>query len=176
MPLQRRQPIVGLHSISGNDYVSAFFKKGKKTWWNKMVQFAQFEETLAALGTERELSEQIFQQIQEFVCIIYGCPEKTVNKARFQLFEKKQRGKKCPDLALIPPCESVLRYHTKRANTVAYIRRNSICKDINVEYQGWDSDGKIIWMDSAFPPQIEDILFDDEDSYTNGSDCESDDE
>ena len=179
MPLQCRQSIVGLHSISGNDYVSAFFKKGKKTWWNKMVQFAQFEETRAALGTERELSEQIFQQIQEFVCIIYGCREKSINKAHFKLFEKKQRGKKCPDLALIPPCESVLRYHTKRANTVAYIWRNSICKDINVEYQGWDSDGKIIWMDSAFPPQIEDILFDDnydEDSYANGSDCESDDE
>ena len=114
--------------------------------------------TLAALGTERELSEEIFQQIQEFICIIYGCREKSVNKARFKLFEKKHRGKKCPDLAMIPSCGSVLRYHTKRANTIAYIWRNSISKDINVEYQEWNSDGKITKMDSAVPPQIEDIL------------------
>ena len=31
MPFQRRKSIIGLHSISGNDYVSAFFKNGKKT-------------------------------------------------------------------------------------------------------------------------------------------------
>ena len=116
------------------------------------------------------------------VCIMYGCRLHYVwlsfalcmvvgKISTFHTVRKKQRGEKCPDLALIPPQEFVLRYHTKRANTVAYIWRNSISTDINVEYQGWNSDGNI-WMDSAFPPQIEDILFDedyDEDSYEHGN-------
>ena len=56
-----------------------------------------------------------------------------------------------------------------RANTVAYIWRNSLSKYVDIpQYYGWDTEGRIYWMDNAFPPDIEDVLFDetyDEEGY-----------
>ena len=44
---------------------------------------------------------------------------------------------------------------------------------------GWSNDGQIIWIDSAFPSDVEDLLFEegyDEDVYEYGSDVDSEDD
>ena len=33
LPADHRSALIGLHAFSGNDYLSSFFRKGKKTCW-----------------------------------------------------------------------------------------------------------------------------------------------
>ena len=54
--------------------------------------------------------------------------------------------KKIIDLSLLPPCKSVLRLHSKRANAVAYLWRNASNPTINIPSlteNGWTTTGDI---------------------------------
>ena len=42
--------LIGLHTFSGNDYVSAFFRKGKCAFWKAMLKQSQFLEAFCHLG------------------------------------------------------------------------------------------------------------------------------
>ena len=45
--------LIGLHAFSGNDYVSAFFRKGKcQAFWEAMLKQSQFLEAFCHLGKE----------------------------------------------------------------------------------------------------------------------------
>ena len=62
--------------------------------------------------------------------ILNGTKLKSVNEARYAIFaterQKRQKENKITDMAAFPPCESVLRLHSKRANAVAYMWRNAV--------------------------------------------------
>ena len=88
---------------------------------------------------------------------------------------------------MLPPCCQVLQYHARRANAIIYIWRHSTRPIIELprpEDNGWTSEGKIYWMDDAFPDDAEDLLFnkededvdEEDDQYFCGSDNESSDE
>ena len=54
--------------------------------------------------------------------MLYGTKLKSVNEARYAIFEKKrQKEKKIIDMAALPPSKSVLHLHSKRVNAVAYM-------------------------------------------------------
>jgi hypothetical protein len=71
------------------------------------------------------LSKDLFLGLQELVCFLYGQKMKSVNEARWSMFHSKYiRENKITDLSVLPPCESVLKLHTMRANTIAYVWHN----------------------------------------------------
>ena len=152
---QRSTSLIGLRAFSGNDYVSSFFKKGKAQFWKLREKFEKFHDCFSNLGVQYEMSEELFKQLEEFVCYLYGMRIKYVNEVRWRLFEKKhKRENKIADLSSRPPCQEVLRYHCQRANYVAYIWRHSFQPMIHledVENHGWFRSGGLFWFNIAFP-------------------------
>ena len=56
------------------------------------------------------------------ICVNLCTKLKSVNESHYAIFEKKrQKENKIVDMAALPPCESVLHLHSKRANAVAYM-------------------------------------------------------
>ena len=110
------QALAGTHSFSGNDYISSFFKKGKKYFWKKVRSNQQLLKTFANLGRRNELCKELNKGIKNFICVIYGYTRlRSVNQVRKEIFVRKfeQEGK-TTDLSLLPPCASNLNMHTKR--------------------------------------------------------------
>ena len=109
---------------------------------------------------ESSLSSSLFSTLQEFVSILHGTKLKSVNEACYAIFEKRQKGNKIIDTAALPPCESVLHLHSKRANAVEYIWQNAVNPIVqfpNLEESGWYLNGDIQWTDDVFPPTIEQL-------------------
>ena len=84
-----------------------------------------------------------------------------------QLVRKKIFNKKCKeegkitDLSVMPPCRSVLRLHTHRANYVAKIWKLTMENQVNcpdITQHGWNEDGRIKWIENVFPEDIEEVL------------------
>ena len=109
-----------------------------------MIYFAAF----SALGTDKELRESLFQQLQECVCLPYGFRGKSVKKVCCNLFEKKLYVWKCPGLA----------YTTIRV-PLAYISRNSL---------------SITLISSLISKKFFLVMTIVDDTYEDGSDGESD--
>ena len=71
----RRQALIVFHSFTGNDYVSAFFLKGKDVCWKMMIK----NDLLVEIGDDWELSQQIKLVLERYVCRLYGSKKDTVN-------------------------------------------------------------------------------------------------
>ena len=85
--VEQRKAILGLHSLSGNDYVSSFFRKGKATCWKKMCMRTEFVSALSLLGMEFSVDEEAFTGIEKYVCALYGRSKlHSVNEARSSIF------------------------------------------------------------------------------------------
>ena len=169
--------LIGFHAYTGNDYVSSFFRKGKGTCFQVLDRSNKFKRSFAKLGDDWQLSDQLFTELEEFTCYLYGARSKDINKLRYKIFDKKYtKENKIIDMCTLPPCRSVLKLHAERANFVAALWKRSTQSNIgtpSITSSGWSNDGTITWIDSAFPSEIEDILLDDE---YDESDCEYGDE
>ena len=158
------QALLGMHALTENDYVSSFFKKGNEMCWKLVRKYEKFERCFINLEMESSLSSSVFSTLQEFVSMLYGTKLKSVNEARYAIFEKKrQKENKIIDMAALPPCENVLHLHSKRANAVAYMWRNAVNPIVefpNLEESGWYLNGDIQWVDDVFLPTIEQLLSD----------------
>ena len=86
-----------------------------------MQKYEGFGVCFTKLGSESNLSEDLFESLEECTALLYGVKFKSINKTRWKIFEKNMGHKKIIDLSLLPPCKSVLRLHSKRANAVAYL-------------------------------------------------------
>ena len=119
--------LIGLHAFSGNDYVSAFFRKGKCAFWKAMLKQSQFLEAFCHLGKELEVTNDLFKVLEKFICFLYGFPKhEEVNVLRRSIFwDKFKKKKQVVDLSLLPPCRDNLQFHVMRANYVGYIFRNA---------------------------------------------------
>ena len=72
-----------VHAFSGNDYVSCFFRKGKKKFWDVLTKHEKFVQTFAGSGLFGRVMEETEQELEEFVCLIYGDKKcKSVGKLR----------------------------------------------------------------------------------------------
>ena len=136
----------------------------------------------------------LLSTLQEFVSMLYGTKLKSVNEARYAIFEKKwQKENKIIDMTALPLCESVLHLHSKRANALAYMWWNAVNLIVefpNLEERGWYLNGDIQSVDDVFPSTIEQLLSDEisenesdgddeemeniEDEGIHGSDIDSD--
>ena len=162
MATDLKQALTGFHAFTGNDYVSSFFTKGKIASWEKMVKDEKYIQGFQEFGMSWKIMQEIFEVLEELVCKMYGLNCASVNKVRGQMFTKRlKQGKRSPDLSLLPPCHSVLKYHMQRAVYVAKLWRSSYIPSIDApqftEF-GWDSEGKPTWVDGIFPEDVKELL------------------
>ena len=154
--------LLGLHAFSGNDFVPHFLEKKKLKCWEILQKFSKFEDCFCQLGAEWDLSDSFFNELEEYVCNLYGHGVKNINKVRWLLFQKKHaKENKVIDLPALPACRNVLRTHSERADFVAKVWRSSLENKINEESfvnHDWDEYGNIWWIDQAFPDDINGIF------------------
>lgn len=192
MSADLRQALIGFHALTGNDYVSSFFRKGKETCWEVMKDDNLAVEAFTQLGQNWDLTDDVKKVLERFVCKLYGSKKSFVNDARFQLFERKQKKGVIVDLSLLPPCQSALELHFERANYVARVWKLAGTAMVNPPHpagRGWDVDGDIEWIVQMFPDDIttlflslesesenEDDQYGEEESDEESSDYDEDDE
>ena len=178
MPTDLRQALIGFHAFSGNDYVSSFFRKGKGTCWDALKDDDVAVEALTQLGEAWELTDGIKNVLEGFVCKLYGS-KSSINDARFQLFERKQKKGVIVDLSLLPPCKSALELHLERANYVARIWKlagTAMIQAPHLAGRGWDVVGDIEWIDEMFPEDITTLFLSLQTDSDTDNEEESDDE
>ena len=167
-----KQALVGFHAFTGNDYVSWFFTKGKITSCKKMVKDGKYIQGFQEFGMSWEIMQKIFEVLEELVFKMCGFNCESVNKVRSKMFTKRlKQGKRSPDLSLLPPCQSVLKYHMQQAVYVAKLWRSSYVASIDApqftEFD-LDSEGNPIWVDGIFCGDVKELLM--LDSYAKSCD------
>ena len=104
-----------------------------------------------------------------------------MNALIYHLFQKTyQQTKKIIDPALLLPCQQALRLHCLCCSYVAKIWKTSDVCRVHVppvQDHGWTEDNDILWVEKAFPDDIETILcnLDDEDLNFEESETDSSD-
>ena len=82
--------LVAFHAMSGNDFVSSFMRKSKKTW-NIVLKDEELIDFFCQLGVG-DLTEEMHEKAEMFVCRIYGHKKiKKVNELRSVMFWAKLR-------------------------------------------------------------------------------------
>ncbi len=121
----QRPALLGMHAFTGNDYISSFFRKGKKRCWQVVNGNEEFQKLFSELGEAELLTDNQLHQLEKFTCALYGKKSSTsVNQVRRELFWKKlNKQKKIIDLSLLPPCLQSLQKHCHRANYVSRMWR-----------------------------------------------------
>ena len=84
--------ILGLHAFTGNDYFLSFSRKGKERCWKLMQKYEELEVCFTKLGYKPNLLEDLFQSLEEYTAFWYGVKSKSINEARWSIFEKNMRG------------------------------------------------------------------------------------
>ena len=167
--------LIGFHAFSGNDYISSFFRKGKSLCWKVAEKNPRFLHAFQELGVEWDLTPAVYEVLEEYVCNLYGARKRKVNSVRHQMFQRKYENEnKIVDLSSIPPCQSVLKLHISRANFVAKIWKSAGENQLELPHlssHGWTESCEIVWMETAFPENVEELLMesgDSEDEDANG--------
>ena len=92
--------IIGFH---------AFFRKGKIICWKKLKKKLNFTAAFKSLSSDWYFEESTFNNLEEYVCMLYGQNNKDINAARSNMFLQKYSSiSKVIDLAVLLPCRSVL--------------------------------------------------------------------
>ena len=107
--------VLGFHAFTGNDYISSFFRKGKAICWKIVEKYPRFVSTFTSLGLSWDLTAEIVDAVEDYVCLLYGSKKKRVNVARSEMFERKHvNQRKVIDISHLPPCQSTLLLHSRR--------------------------------------------------------------
>ena len=151
--------LVGLHSFTGCDTVSAFAGRGKLTALKQLKTDRTHQEAFGQVGQSWDVSRQLFQKLQEITCRLYlpSTGTRTVNELRYQIFCAR-RGE--VESSQLPPCEDCLFMHVLRANYQAAIWRRCLQSRPIVPCptgHGWatDDDGELVidWMKGSPAPE-----------------------
>ena len=117
LPEDERKALIGFHPVTGNDYTSAIFGKGKGKCWKVMKSKEKFLIAFQQLGDDWQLPEALLNTLKVFTCNIYGSRKSTVNEARYELFMKKYtKGNKVIDFPLLPACKTSHNLHLEPCN------------------------------------------------------------
>ena len=104
----------------------------------------------------------------------------TVNPARAEIFTSKCGNEnKNINLSFLPPCESTLLLHVKRANYVAKLWKTCLDRDLTqpkIQNYGWLDSGAIQCVEEVFPEDYRDCLNMDMEEIAYGSDTSTDSE
>ena len=91
--------MIGLHALTGTDYTSAFYKKGKKLPLNLLLR-SESSNWIKCLEAMSRGGEVDYKGIESFICLLYGSPSPDyadVNELRrdklYKLAGKLKNGK-----------------------------------------------------------------------------------
>ena len=153
--------LLGLHSYTGCDTVSAFSGRGKVTGLKLLINNPRFQTAFSDLGKDWTLQDDLFHVLEEFTCKLYMSQTEIteVNEMRFQLFRAKNGDIQSGQL---PPCQDCLKLHATRACYQAAIWHHSLEVTPRVpsplDCNGWvlDDDGRLAieWMSGAPAPDV----------------------
>lgn len=167
----------GFHALTGCDFNPAFFKKGKQRPFNIMMKKHEYQRAFMRFGdpesfTDGNLQQDIFNQIQKFICEIYNVSGIIdVDAARLQLFlnnytvsdineEFNPKNLKNFDASNLPPCKTELFQQFLRANYITSIWNNANEKrpsTFTPENNGWtfeDNQYHFYWFDGDQLPGL----------------------
>ena len=86
----------------------------------------KIQNAFSVLGENWEVSNNLFIMLEESVCQLYGYQNKSTDRVRFQIYDKKYiKQNKVNYMAALPPRISALQLHTLRSNMVASLRKFS---------------------------------------------------
>ena len=150
----------GLHAITGCDYTSAFYMKGKSKALKLVRSSNHFQEALCDLANQP--TSQTFKIVEELVCQLYvkDTSETDINTLRYKQFlrafgtttNKFFQKLKSVDGRVLPPCRSELLKHIRRSSYVARMWGNANLKVLPKigESDGWsirNGNYDVIWFD-----------------------------
>ena len=90
MDENQRDALIGFHSVTGTDYTSAFFRKGKKRCWSVMQSNDRLIQAFTVLGSNWNINQNLECLLEEYVCSLYEEKKLSVNEVRFYIFQKKK--------------------------------------------------------------------------------------
>ena len=122
------EALLGYHAITGRDYVSCLFMKGKTTPFERLIESTKHIQEMRTLTS----NEVDVKGVTSFICSLYGHNTSHINDARYMynVFIKLTRGgiqahtrnMKKSNCASLPPCQkSVEKHNIQRAQYVAKI-------------------------------------------------------
>eukprot|EP00794_Sanderia_malayensis_P012447 gene12447-13734_t len=176
----QKRGIIGFHALTGNDYVSSFFGKGKASCYKIYTKFPHLQAAFCNLGNSFTVDEQTKVALREFICKVYGKGRlNDVDEARRELFwNRLRRDNRISDLSVLPPCNRTTEIHIKRANFVALMWKMAKSPMLNLEdpsQHGWTGDLEPDWGTEPYPEDIEQLLVrDNVDAASVDSDDDSD--
>lgn len=116
------EALIGFHAVTGCDFNSAFYGKGKSSPFSYVEKCDAHVKALKSLS----MADIDFSSITAFVCRIYGFKNITnINEARYETFIKMVQGNaekyKKINCASLPPCQKTLHQHVARAHYISLI-------------------------------------------------------
>ena len=113
--------LIGFHSFTGYDTISAFAGPGKVKPIKLMLKDEKYIKMFSRLGENTNISTEILDSLIEFVCHMYGWKVyDSVDEICYSMY--CQITCRCQHL---PPCAEVLELHVMKANYQARIWRES---------------------------------------------------
>jgi hypothetical protein len=180
------EALPAFHAFTGCDTTSSFVRKGKRGPYKLLSTNENFISLFKDFGsTMNWMNSANWNKLQQFVCSMYVRPNyNDTNVLRYDLFKTRYEPKSSKsvlrfkngiDMSLLPPCQSSLLMHTKRATLQAFIWRHAHVADVSMPSpvgNGWkESEDKTLeveWTDGdVMPRQLVDILVCDQ--LSNGS-------
>ena len=113
---KRSQALPMLHAISGCDTTSAFWGKGKKSFWQAWMAFEEVTDTFVYLASHPfeplDSNCEKFRKIERLIVLVYDktSTSLSINQTRRELFCLKN-----VTMERMPPTQNALLQHTKRA-------------------------------------------------------------
>ena len=147
--------LIGFHACTGNDFVSSFFRKGKKKCFEILNRKSKFQNEFSTLGDAWEITDKMLNVIQLYICQLYNSKKSFVNELRFESFFKKyQNLYKIGDMSTLPPCLEVLKLYLQRSLYIAALwKQSTVFLPIlpNMNAFGRNDDGSIKWVNEIYP-------------------------
>jgi hypothetical protein len=173
------ESLIGFHSLTGCDFTSSFYRKGKKKPFEILT--SDVDDKYVSAVQSLNTMDVDYENVTAFVCRVYGQKKHhDIDEARFESFLKMTGGKtltkvKKVNCASLPPCARSLQKHIQRANYVSMMWHNSD-KAQPTSYSpidfGWQEDGlgryQPHWFEGPSVPGIvtSEIELDDEETVT----------
>ena len=111
------ESLIGFHSFTGCDTISAFTGRGKVKPLKLILNDASYVHAFSQLGNQTQVVD--LQKIKSFVCHMYGCKgDVSVDELHSKLYCKNAGKIACDQL---PTCTDVLQPHLMRTNYQARI-------------------------------------------------------
>ena len=173
--------------------MAAFINKGKLRPFDLLEKSDEFLKWFGELGEFYPPSQEVFDGIEKFVCVLYGRGrESRVNDVRFTLFQQNYapKGHKDPlkkikgmNPASMPPCQNSLKQKILRSNHVTYCWKRADMESLSSEKpedHGWikeDCKYNIKWfLGDQVPGSITALLDGQEKFLSHSSEEQSGDE